>query len=246
MMRPLAVVTGASGGIGSAIARRLAAGGHDVVVGYGSRRERADEVVASLDPGEHVTCAVDVTNSASLDALAAVVAERGNSLAVLVNCVGVTRAVPHGDLDGLDDALFDTIMATNVRGVFATIRALAPALRTARGCVVSISSVAGVTGLGSNVAYCASKAAVDSMTRSLARALAPDVRVVSVSPGWVLGEYSAKVPQELLDAQLAQTPLGRFATADDVAQAVWAAVELLPLTTGSIIPVDGGRPLGRA
>jgi len=245
-MRPLAVVTGASGGIGSAIARRLAAGEHDVVVGYGSRRDRADEVVASLGTGDHVACAVDVTDAASLASLAALVAARGNSLAVLVNCVGVTRAVPHADLDGLDDGLFDAIMATNVRGVFATVRALAPALRAARGCVVSISSVAGVTGLGSNVAYCASKAAVDSMTRSLGRALAPDVRMVSVSPGWVLGEYSAKVPAELLDAQLAQTPLGRFATAADVAEAVWAAVALLPLTTGAILPVDGGRPLGRA
>jgi len=184
-MRPLAVVTGASGGIGSAIARRLAEGGHDVVVGYGSRRDRADEVVVSLGAGDHVACAVDVTAPESLESLASLVAARGNRLAVLVNCVGVTRAVPHADLDGLDDDLFDSIMATNVRGVFATIRALAPALRAAKGCVVSISSVAGVTGLGSNVAYCASKAAVDSMTRSLGRALAPDVRVVSVSPGEV-------------------------------------------------------------
>ena len=86
-MRPLAVVTGASGGIGSAIARRLAEVGHDVVVGYGSRRDRADDVVASLGAGDHVACAVDVTSSASLTSLAALVAARGNRLAVLVNCL---------------------------------------------------------------------------------------------------------------------------------------------------------------
>jgi 3-oxoacyl-[acyl-carrier protein] reductase len=111
------------------------------------------------------------------------------------------------------------------------------------GVVVNISSVAGVTGLGSNVAYCASKAALDSMTRSLARALAPAIRVVSVSPGWVEGEYAASMPPELLAAQMAATPLGRLATPDDVADAVEAAL-VLRATTGAVIPVDGGRPLG--
>ena len=110
--------------------------------------------------------------------------------------------------------------------------------------VVNISSVAGVTGQGSNVAYCASKAALDSMTRSLGRALAPFIRVVSVSPGWVLGEYAARMPPEMIDAQSAATPLGRLATPDDVAAAVSAAVNDLPFTTGSMISVDGGRPLG--
>ena len=137
------------------------------------------------------------------------------------------------------------IFATNWRGPFATIRALRPLLNAAENAVViNISSVAGITGEGSNVAYCASKAALDSMTRSLGRALAPFIRVVSVSPGWVLGEYAARMPTEMIDAQRAATPLGRLGTPDDVAAAVSAVVNDLPFTTGSMISVDGGRPLG--
>lgn len=101
-----------------------------------------------------------------------------------------------------------------------------------------------MTGLGSNVAYCASKAALDSLTRSLARALAPDIRVLSVSPGWVDGEYAARMPPEVIAAQAAHTPLGRIARPEEVAQAVLAAATLLTFTTGTVLPVDGGRPLG--
>jgi 3-oxoacyl-[acyl-carrier protein] reductase len=112
------------------------------------------------------------------------------------------------------------------------------------GVIVNISSVAGRTGLGSNIAYCASKAALDSMTRSLARALAPQVRVLSVSPGWVDGEYARRMPPDVIAEQEAQTPLNRIATAEDVAEAVYAAAAHLTFSTGDIIPVDGGRPLG--
>jgi len=114
----------------------------------------------------------------------------------------------------------------------------------AGGVVVNISSIAGRTGVGSNVAYCASKAAMDSMTRSLARALAPRIRVLSVSPGWVNGEYAQRMPRALIAEQEDKTPLGRIAEAEDVAEAVYAAVTHLRFSTGDIIPVDGGRPLG--
>ena len=98
--------------------------------------------------------------------------------------------------------------------------------------------------MGSNVAYCASKAALDSMTRSLARALAPTVRVVSVSPGWVEGEYAQRMSPTLLDEQRQKTPLKQLARAEDVAEAVLAVALHLKHTTGCIIPVDGGRALG--
>ena len=240
-----AVVTGATGGIGSAIARRLAEDGFAVVAGYHSAAERAEQLLADLPGSGYRAARISVLEPASLEELAGSLSAGGGALDVLVNCAGITRAVPHDDLDGLDDDLIDEIFATNWRGPFATIRALRPLLEAAATAVViNISSVAGVTGQGSNVAYCASKAALDSMTRSLGRALAPSIRVVSVSPGWVLGKYAERMPPEVLDAQREATPLRRLATADDVAAAVSAVVNDLPFTTGSIITVDGGRPLG--
>ena len=238
-------MTGATGGIGSAIAHRLAKDGFTVVVGYHAAVERAEQLLADLPGSGHRSARISVLERASLEELAESLRAGVGSLDVLVNCAGITRAVPHDDLDGLDDDLVDEIFATNWRGPFATIRALRPLLDAAEtGVVINISSVAGITGQGSNVAYCASKAALDSMTRSLGRALAPSIRVVSVSPGWVLGEYAERMPPEVLDAQREATPLRRLATADDVAAAVSAVVGDLPFTTGSIITVDGGRPLG--
>ena len=240
-----AVVTGASGGIGSAIARRLAADGFTVVAGYHQAQNRADSLVDSLPGHGHRATRIAVDEPTSLAELSQSLAVEPGSLDVLVNCAGITRPVPHDDLDALDDAFIDEIFATNWRGPFAAIRALRPLLEKASGAVVvNISSVAAVTGQGSNVAYCASKAALDSMTRSLARALAPSVRVVSVSPGWVRGEYAERMPAEVIDAQCNATPLGRLATTDDVASAVSAVVNDLPFTTGAVISVDGGRPLG--
>jgi 3-oxoacyl-[acyl-carrier protein] reductase len=109
--------------------------------------------------------------------------------------------------------------------------------------VVNISSIAGATGMGSNIAYCASKAALDAMTKSLARALAPDIRVVSVSPGLVDTEFVKGLDQAWRDEQAARTPLKRLATPAEIGAAVLAVATLLPYTNGCIIPVDGGRPL---
>jgi 3-oxoacyl-[acyl-carrier protein] reductase len=188
-----------------------------------------------------------VTDSVGLRVLAAAVAERYERCDVLVNCAGITRFVPHADLEGLDDALIDEIFATNVRGSFAALRALLPLLRASsrRGgaVVVNISSIAARTAMGSNVMYCASKAAVDNMTQSLARALAPAVRVVSVSPGLVDTEFVKSLDPEWRDEQTARTPLGRLASPDDVATAVVAVVRDLTFATGCVLPVDGGRPL---
>ncbi len=240
-----AVVTGASGGIGSAITRRLADDGFAVVAGYNRSADTAETLVSELPGDHHSAQRIAVLEADSLDALSETVAGSFGHLDVLVNCAGMSRPVPHDDLDGLDDDLIDEIFATNWRGSFAAVRALRPLLDKGDSpVVVNISSVAGVTGQGSNVAYCASKAALDSMTRSLGRALAPRIRVVSVSPGWVMGEYAMRVPQNVLDSQCAQTPLGRLAIAGDVAAAVSAVVNDLPFTTGSIVNVDGGRPLG--
>ncbi len=240
----VAVVTGGGGGIGSAICQRLASLGATVVICVAERLERAETLAAALPGVGHLAVRARVDESADVAELAALVAATYGRVDVLVNAAGLTRPVPHADLDSLDDELIDRIFRVNWRGSFATVRSLQTMLAAdGGGVVINISSIAGITGLGSNVAYCASKAAVDSMTRSLARALAPAIRVVSVSPGWVEGEYAAFMPRELLDAQTAATPLGRLATPVDVADAVEAAL-ILRATTGTIIAVDGGRPLG--
>ncbi|GMR10576.1 MAG: SDR family oxidoreductase [Anaerolineae bacterium] len=243
MAGKIAVVTGGGGGIGSAICRRLAEAGGRVVLTYRRSEEKTKAVAASLVGDGHLVVQAPVDDNEALQEMANRVAERYGTVDLLVNNAGVTRAVSHDDLDGLDDDLIDEIFRVNWRGAFASIRALKELLSNGEGgVVVNISSIAGFTAIGSNVAYCASKAAMNSMTISLGRALAPEIRVVSVSPGWVLGEYAKKVDPGYLQEQIDKTPLGRLATPEDVAEAVLAAATLLKYTTASIIPVDGGRP----
>lgn len=245
--KPVAVVTGGSGGIGAVICKYLAAADFSVVVGYRNSRATATRLAATLGATEHAAVCIPVTDSTALNALAVTVAERYARCDVLVNCAGITRFVPHADLDALDDALIDDILATNVRGVFAPLRALLPLLKASSlrggGVVINVSSIAGHTAMGSNIMYCASKAAVDNLTQSLARALAPEIRVVSVSPGLVNTEFVKSLDQQWRNEQAARTPLGRLAAPEDVATAVVSAIRDLTFTTGCILSVDGGRPL---
>jgi 3-oxoacyl-[acyl-carrier protein] reductase len=239
----IVVVTGGAGGIGSAICQTCAEAGARLVITYNTRADRAQRLANRLGGG-HIVAHAPVDDSAALRRLAVEVGERYGGVDVLVNNAGMTRAVPHADLDALDDALIDQIFRVNWRGAFASVRAFKPLLAAGHGgLVINISSVAGQTGIGSNVAYCASKAAMDVMTKSLARALAPQIRVVSIAPGWVEGEYARRADPAMLEEQRQKTPLKRIAQAQDVADAVVAVATMLTFTTGSIIPVDGGRPL---
>jgi 3-oxoacyl-[acyl-carrier protein] reductase len=241
------VVTGATGALGSAICRRLAGAGAAVIIGYRRDEAAAHSLASTLAQHsgvEHMVIPADVTSNTDLDRFARAIASRYGKVDLLVNSAGTTRFVPHSDLAGLDDALIDEIFRTNWRGPFATIRALKSLLeKTGTGLVVNISSIAGVTGVGSNVAYCASKAALNAMTISLARALAPAIRVVSVSPGVVETDFIKGLDESWRREQTSKTVLGRLATPEDVADAVFAVATNLRYTTGCIIPVDGGRPL---
>jgi len=244
MQGQVALVTGGGGGIGSAICRRLAAAGASVVITYRQSAQQAQAAADSLAAQDHLVAQASVTDGAALTDLAMRVADRYGRLDLLVNNAGITTAVPHDDLNSLSDEWIDRIFRTNWRGAFASVRAFKDLLlMDDGGVVVNISSVSGVTGIGSNVAYCASKAAMDSMTRSLARALAPKIRVVSVSPGWVMGEYAKSMDPAYIQQQIDLTPLKRLATPEDVAETVWAVSTKLTFMTGSIVPVDGGRPL---
>ncbi len=245
MKNKIILVTGAAGGIGSAICKRFAAEGARVVVMYRNNAEGARALLSELPPGKHILVQADVADTSAINSAAESVRQKYGKLDVLVNNAGMTSQVAHADLDALDDDLIDAIFRTNWRGAFVCVRAFQSLLAASGdGLIVNISSVAGQTGLGSNVAYCASKAALDSMTRSLARALAPAIRVVSVSPGWVEGEYAKRMAPAMLDEQKQKTPLKKLASAEDVAEAVYAVAVHLRHTTGCIVPVDGGRPLG--
>ncbi len=242
------LVTGGGGGIGSAVCRRLATEGAQIIITYNSNGDRAQQLADELPGTNHMVAHAPVDDSASLAKLAIQVADRYGTLDALVNNAGMTKPIPHNDLDALDDDLIDQIMRVNFRGAVACVRAFKDLLMAGDkdancGTVINMSSIAARTGVGSNMAYCASKAAMDSMTRSLARALAPKIRVVSVAPGWVWGEYASRADPAYIQEQIDKTPLARIAQADDVADAVLAVLTHLTFSTGCIIPVDGGRPL---
>ncbi|WP_175908013.1 SDR family NAD(P)-dependent oxidoreductase [Burkholderia seminalis] len=244
---PVVVVTGATGGLGAEICRAFASSNFRVVTGFRSSMETARALVERL-PGEgHCALSAPVTDSAALRRLADDVACRYGRCDALVNCAGTTRFVPHEDLDGLDDALIDDVLATNVRGPFSMVRALRHLLARSElpggGVVVNISSIAARTAMGSNLMYCASKAALDNLTMSLARSLSPAIRVVSVSPGLVDTEFVKAMDPAWRDEQAGKTPLGRLAQPEEIAQAVLSAVCDLRFSTGCVLPVDGGRPL---
>jgi 3-oxoacyl-[acyl-carrier protein] reductase len=242
----VAVVTGGGGGIGSEISRCLAEAGAKIVITHrgGAGRERAERTLSSLSGSGHMIFRASVDSYDEQKALARTIEEKYGAVDILVNNAGMTRFVAPDDLEGLDDDLIDTIFKVNWRGSFATVRSLEQLLRkSGDGLVINISSIAGTTGIGSNIAYCSSKSAMNTMTIALARALAPQIRVLSIAPGLVEGEYTQKLDPAWTEEQKQLNPLKRLTTADDVARAVLACATLLTYSTGCVVPVDGGRPL---
>jgi 3-oxoacyl-[acyl-carrier protein] reductase len=238
------VVAGGSGGIGGAVAARFASAGATVVVGYHHGAARAEAVTADLPGAGHWPVRLPVDDSAAVDEAARLVEERHGKVDVLVNAAGTTRRVAHSDLDALDDAAFDEIHRVNVRGAYATARAFVPLLKASGdGVLINISSLSALTGKGSSIAYCASKAAVDTMGQSLARVLAPEVRVIAVAPAAVDTGFVPGRDRDALEAQARTSPLRILADPDDVAVSVLGAVTHLRLATGTVILVDGGLHL---
>ncbi|MBR2813292.1 MAG: SDR family oxidoreductase [Reyranella sp.] len=242
----VALVVGGAGAIGAATSRMLSAAGATVIVTHldtSRDREAAESLIKALGDG-HAAYPADVADTASLIALREIVQARHGRLDILVNAAGFTKAVAHADLDGLTDELIDRMLQVNWRGQFATIRTFAPMLKaTGDGLIVSISSIAGFTGVGSSIAYCAAKAGIDVMTKALARALAPEIRVLAVSPGVVDTAFVPGRGADFNDKVSASTPLKRIGEADDIAAAITACATMLGFSTGHIVQVDGGRAL---
>jgi len=231
----VAIVTGGNSGVGEATALELAKRGWQVAVM--SRSKYKNENILSLQG--------NVAEDADCRRVAKEVLDKWGRIDALVNCAGTTKVVKHDDLDGLsaDDIL--GIFRVNLVGPFQMIRACAPALKKARGCVVNISSVASILGTGSSIAYAASKAALDTMTFSLARALGPEIRINIVAPGfmrtpWWIGALGADGAAEQERRYAERAPLKAAPEASDAAEAICWLVEGARRVTGEIIYVDSG------
>jgi 3-oxoacyl-[acyl-carrier protein] reductase len=247
MKGKVVLVIGGAGSIGAVSARRFAELGARVAISHRDVPEQvatAATLMQSLPGDGHAALIADVARTDTLKALRVEIERRFGRLDVLVNAAGFTKPVPHADLEALDDELIDRMFAVNWRGQLAAIRTFAPLLKASGdGLIVSISSIAGTNGIGSSIAYCAAKAGIDVMTKSLARVLAPEVRVLAVAPGVVDTSFVPGRGADFNAKTAAATPLKRLATAEDIASAIVACATQLGFATGTTFVVDGGRSL---
>ena len=238
----VALVTGAGTGIGRGIAEAFSQQGLKVAVNYSQSREAAEEVVRGIQASGRTAIAIgaSVSEDREVRAMMDQIAREFGRLDVLINNAGWSTRIPHDRLEELSDEIWDRTFDTNLRGAFYCVRAAVPLLRKQEGAaIVNIASVAGMTGLGSSMAYAASKGAMITMTKSLARALAPEIRVNAIAPGFVRTRF-ANWPPSAFDEGEAMTPLKRLATVEEIgALAVHLAVTARSIT-GETVAVDGG------
>jgi len=251
--RPVCLITGAATGIGAACARTFASHGWDVgICSLDDETRAAAEAVAAECMGLGARAEVvllNVTSNDSCHAAAATMREHFGRTDALVNCAGTTRFIPHADLDALPDSEFARTYDVNLTGTFRMIRACRDLLReSGQGAVVNLSSIAGTAGLGSSVAYAASKGAVSTLTLSLARALAPHIRVNAIAPGYVSGGLPSRVLSgeqlEAVEAKyLVTQALPRLLEVNEVADLAYFLVAGAPGITGEVIRMDNGLHL---
>ncbi|MBT8200114.1 MAG: SDR family oxidoreductase [Acidimicrobiia bacterium] len=233
------LVTGGSSGIGEKCAERFAALGATVVVNS-ARSVEAGEAVAERIDGIYMQA--DVSDETAVRAMISAAVERTGRLDVVVNNAGTTEMIPHHDLDAVTDEVWDTIINTNLIGTWYVTRAAVPHLRQSdNGSVINITSLAGVRVLGSSIPYAVSKAGLNHLTRLLAKALGPDVRVNAVAPGLVDTPWTSDWDEVRAHVE-ATVPARRSATPDDVADACLYLAEST-FVTGDILLVDGGHHL---
>jgi 3-oxoacyl-[acyl-carrier protein] reductase len=240
----VALVTGSATGIGRATAWRLAERGYAVTVNYSKSKAEAEETAEGVRSrgAKALVYAASVADDTAVRAMVERTTEEFGRLDVLVNNAGTTHFIPHTDLENLTEEIWDELLAVNLKGTFFACRAAMPHLKARRGAIVNIASVAGLAGSGSSIAYAASKGGVITLTKSLARAFAPEVRVNAVAPGPVQTRWLAE-HQDMVEQAMTLTPLKRPATADDIADATVFLAETITLMTGQVVVVDGGRTM---
>lgn len=247
-----AIVTGSASGIGAAVALGLARRGADVVVNYSKNEADAKAVAEQIvAAGARALCVQgDVAKDADCQKLAKAALDAWGRIDILVNNAGTTKFAAHTDLAALSAEDWQTIYGVNVIGPFQMMRACLDALKAhGDGAVVNVSSVAGVMGVGSSIAYAASKGALNTLTLSLARAFAPEIRVNAVCPGyvatpWFSGRFGDANADRIAQQQAEANPLKRVATADDIADAVlFLAGPESKNVSGEFLLIDSGMHL---
>jgi len=248
----VALITGAATGLGAATARLLSEAGARVMINHMPGQEADAEQVSLECVNDSLCYAADITQDEQCRAMAQAALVQWGRIDILINNAGINKPVDHNNLEGLSAADFLAIYNVNVVGAYQMIRAVAPAMKShGKGIVVNVSSAAGENGYGSSVAYSASKGAINTMTKSLGRALAPEIRVNAVCPGFIatplwdkLG-LGAEERESVRQANIAETPLRVEAGPELIARSIlFLASDLSSHLTGQLITSDGGYLLG--
>lgn len=251
--RGVAIVTGSSRGVGAATAKLLAREGFNVVINFSKSQGEAKEISAACQAlgAEVLLSQADVAQDADCRRMVEETIKKWGRVDALVNNAGTTKFCAADNLEGLSKEDFLNIYGVNLVGPYQMIRAVAPHMKEqGKGVVVNVASIAGVMGIGSSVAYIASKGALIAMTKALARALGPEIRINAVCPGFIQGEWLKEgMGQELYEAvknHLESTlPLRATCTAEKVAEAIFFFIGGADLVTGETLLFDGGQHLGR-
>ena len=254
MQNGVAIITGSSSGVGAACARQLAELGSHVAINYSSNENGARKTQEECEAFDVETIVVqaDVADDEQCRMLVEKTLEKWGRIDALINNAGTTKFNPHGNLDGLSKKDFLHIYSVNTVGPYQMTRAVAPSMRKGgMGSIVNVSSVAGVMGVGSSVAYAASKGALITMTLSLARALGPEIRVNCVCPGFIQGDWLEKglgkenyaIAKSRVEAS---APLGVASSPDQIAQGILFFVTGADVVTGECLIMDGGSHLAQA
>ncbi len=246
--RPIALVTGAATGIGRAIAQSLARGGYDLAINY-SRSEDAARETAQLAEAEGARTVLICADVSREDEVISLIAETeafaNGQLDLLVNNAGTTSDVPPAKFDTMSVEDFDRVFAVNVRGTFLVTKHATRLLKAMKqAAIVNTASIVGLRPGPQPLPYSSSKAAIISMTQTLAGALGPTIRVNAVAPGWLDGEWMERTLgdnyERLMSRRAKQTPLKRCARPEDVGEAVLTLATSLFFTTGQTVVIDGG------